>query len=45
VFLTFDVDTMQKFWLLAYFPNVLAIDRGLNGRDSLDLGYRLVTCR
>jgi len=28
VFLSFDLDAMRKFWLLDYFPSVLAVDRG-----------------
>ena len=28
VFLTFDLDAMRRFWLLDYFPNVLALDCG-----------------
>jgi SAM-dependent methyltransferase len=28
VFLTFDVDRIGQFWLLDYFPTILAIDRG-----------------
>jgi SAM-dependent methyltransferase len=33
VFLTFDLEAMQKFWLLDYFPNVLAIERGKSGLE------------
>ena len=28
VFLSFDLAVMRKFWLLDYFPNVLAVERG-----------------
>lgn len=28
VFLTFDLDAMRRFWLVDYFPNILALDRG-----------------
>lgn len=28
VFLSFDLEVMRQFWLLHYFPNILAVERG-----------------